>query len=66
MVANYVEVSGSLKDDFFAKNVPIVRNPLKIREILKGEKFRLNGDGTYNRKIGNKVYTKLLVNIQYL
>lgn len=57
----YVEVSGKLKDILLSRNVPIVRNPKKIREILKGKKLRFNSDGTYQRKIGNKVYTKLLI-----
>jgi len=57
----YVEVSGKLKDILLSRGVPIIRNPLKIRQILKGKKLTFNGDGTYNRKIGNKVYTKLLI-----
>jgi len=57
----YVEVSGKLKDILLSRGVPIVRNPLKIRQVLKGKKLRFNNDGTYQRKIGNKVYTKMLV-----
>ena len=57
----YVEVSGKLKDILLSRGVPIVRNPMKIRQILKGKKLTFNGDGTYNRKIGKKTYTKLLI-----
>lgn len=57
----YVEVSGKLKDILVSRGVPIVRNPVKIREILKGKKLRFNSDGTYQRKIGDKIYTKMLI-----
>ena len=57
----YVEVSGKLKDILLSRGVPIVRNPLKIRQVLKGKKLRFNNDGTYQRRIGNKIYTKMLI-----
>ena len=57
----YIEVSGKLKDILLSRNVPIVRNPMTIRKVLKGKKLRFNSDGTYRRKIGDKVYTKMLL-----
>ena len=58
---HYVEVSGKLKEILLSRGVPVIRNPKKIREILKGKQIRLHGDGTYSRKIGNKVFRKILL-----
>lgn len=57
----YVEVSGVIQDIFIAKGAPIIKDPDMIRYILKGKDIELNDDGSYQRKIGGKTYTKMLL-----
>lgn len=58
----YAEVSGKLKDILRSKyRSPIVRDEEVIRKVLKGKDIEMNDDGSYQRKIGNKVYTKILM-----
>ena len=40
---------------------PIVRDEEVIRKVLKGKDVEINDDGSYQRKIGDKVYTKILM-----
>ena len=57
----FVEVSGVLKDILKAKGAPIVTDEEVIRKVLKGKEIELNDDGSYQREIGGKVFTKMLM-----
>jgi hypothetical protein len=57
----FVEVSGVLKDILQAKGAPIVTDEEVIRKVLKGKEIELNDDGSYQREIGGKVFTKMLM-----
>jgi len=57
----YVEVSGKLKDILLSKGVPVVTDEENIRKILKGKEIEMNKDGSYQREIGGKVFTKILL-----
>ena len=57
----YVEVSGKLKDILMSKGVPVVTDEDTIRKILKGKEIELNKDGSYQREIGGKVFTKIIL-----
>ena len=57
----FVEVSGVLKDILKAKGAPIVTDEEIIRKVLKGKEIELNDDGSYQREIGGKVFTKMLM-----
>ena len=58
---NYIEVSGKLRDILTAKGVPLVIDSDSIRRLLKGKEIELNGDGTYQRKIGGVTHTKVIM-----
>lgn len=58
---NYVEVSGKLFDILKAKGVPVVDDEDTVRSILKGKEIEWNGDGTYDREIGGKKLTKVMM-----
>ena len=58
---HYIEVSGRLKDILIAKGVPLVTDGDSIKRLLKGKEIELNGDGTYQRKIGGEVHTKVIM-----
>ena len=58
---NYVEVSGKLFDILKAKGVPVVDDEDTVRSILKGKEIQWNGDGTYDREIGGKKLTKVMM-----
>ena len=58
---HFVEVSGKLKDILSAKGAPIVTDEEIIRKVLKGKEIELNDDGSYQREIGGKVFTKMLM-----
>ena len=58
---HFVEVSGVLKDILKAKGAPIVTDEDIIRKVLKGKEIELNDDGSYQREIGGKVFTKMLM-----
>ena len=62
---NYIEVSGKLKDILIAKNVPIIEDEETIKKILKGKEITFNSDGTYNRNINGKIFTKTLMGIPF-
>ena len=57
----FVEVSGILKDILAAKGAPIVTDEETIRKVLKGKEIELNDDGSYQREIGGKMFTKMLM-----
>jgi hypothetical protein len=57
----YLEVSGKLQDILLAKGVPVVTDPKLIQKVLKGKTIEINDDGTYQRYIGGKPYTKILL-----
>ena len=56
----FIEVSGVLKDIMIAKGGPQITDNNVIKAVLKGKDIDLNDDGTYQRKIGNKTFTKAL------
>ena len=58
---HFVEVSGKLKDILMAKGAPIVTDEEVIRKVLKGKEIEMNDDGSYQREIGGKVFTKMLM-----
>ena len=58
---HFVEVSGKLKDILIAKGAPIVTDEKVIRNVLKGKEVEFNDDGSYQREIGGKVFTKMLM-----
>jgi len=57
----YIEVSGRIKDILLNAGVPIVDNPETIKKVLAGKEIKINPDGSYQRKIGAKVFTKILL-----
>lgn len=57
----YIEVSGRIKDILIAKGVPIISDEATIRKVLDGKRINMNPDGSYERNIGGKIYTKILL-----
>lgn len=57
----YLEVSGKLQDILLAKGAPVVKDKELIQKVLKGKELEFNEDGTYQRYIGGKKYTKTLL-----
>jgi len=57
----FVEVSGKLKDILQSKGAPIITDEKIIRKILKGKDIEMNDDGSYQREIGGKIFTKILM-----
>ena len=58
---HYIEVSGKLKDILLSKGVPLVTDEETIRTALKGKEIEMNDDGSYQREIAGKMYTKVLL-----
>ena len=58
---NYIEASGKLKDILSSKGVPIVTDKETIEKVMKGKTIEMNDDGTYQRYISGKQYTKTLM-----
>lgn len=58
---HYVEVSGRIKDIMLGKGVPMVTDEDTIKKALKGKEIEMNDDGSYQRKIAGKMYTKVLL-----
>lgn len=58
---HYVEVSGRIKDIMLGKGVPMVTDEETIRKALKGKEIEMNDDGSYQREIAGKMYTKVLL-----
>lgn len=57
----YIEVSGKIKDILLAKGVKPVTDEATVRKALDGKEITWNGDGTYNRKIGGEIHTKMML-----
>ena len=57
----FVEVSGKIEDIFKAKGVEPVMDEELVRKVLKGKEINWLGDGRYERKIGGKTFTKILM-----
>lgn len=58
---HYVEVSGRIKDIMLGKGVPMVTDEDTIKKALKGKEIEMNDDGSYQREIAGKMYTKVLL-----
>jgi hypothetical protein len=43
------------------KGVPMVTDEDTIKKALKGKEIEMNDDGSYQRKIAGKMYTKVLL-----
>jgi hypothetical protein len=56
----YVEVSGKMRDIFMAKGLVPVTDEDVVRRALKGKELKWNGDGSYDRKIGGAMHTKMM------
>jgi hypothetical protein len=57
----YIEVSDKIKDILLAKGVKPVTDEETVRKALKGKDIVWHGDGTYDRKIGNEMHTKIML-----
>lgn len=57
----YIEVSGKILDILKSKGVAIVDDEETVRKALKGKDIKWNGDGTYDRKLGAKIHTKVMM-----
>ena len=57
----YIEVSGRIKDILLAKGVEPVTDEATVRKALDGKEIVWNGDGTYDRKIGGEMHTKIML-----
>jgi len=57
----YLEAPGKIKDILLAKGVKPIDDEELVRKVLKGKDIEWLGDGTYNRMIAGKKYTKMLM-----
>ena len=57
----FIEVSGKLVDILSAKGVEPVNDEELVRKVLKGKDIEWLGNGQYKRKIGEKLFTKILM-----
>ena len=57
----YIEVSGTLLDILKAKGVAIVDDEETVRKALKGKEIKWHGDGSYDRKLGGTIHTKMMM-----
>tara|TARA_R100000541_G_scaffold58963_1_gene71228 strand:- start:1926 stop:2477 length:552 start_codon:yes stop_codon:yes gene_type:complete len=56
--SNYIEASGKMADILQNANVSQVKDGEIIKKALKGKDIKLYGDGSYERKLGGKVFVK--------
>lgn len=56
----FVEVSGKVRDIFIGKGLEPVTDEEVVRKALKGKDIKWNGDGSYDRKIGGAIHTKMM------
>jgi hypothetical protein len=56
----FVEVSGKMKDILMAKGLQPVMDEKAVRKALPNKEIKWNGDGTYDRKIGGTIHTKMM------
>jgi len=57
----YIEVSDKIKDILLAKGVKPITDEETVRKTLKGKDIVWHGDGTYDRKIGGEMHTKMIL-----
>tara|TARA_B110000879_G_scaffold41222_1_gene58054 strand:- start:493 stop:1011 length:519 start_codon:yes stop_codon:yes gene_type:complete len=57
----YIEVSGTLLDILKAKGVAIVDDEETVKRALKGKEIKWHGDGSYDRKLGGTIHTKMMM-----
>ena len=57
----YIEVSGRIKDILLSKGVEPVTDEATVRKALDGKEIVWHGDGTYDRKIGSEMHTKIML-----
>ena len=56
--SNYIEASGKMSDILQNANVSQVKDGETIKKALKGKDIKLFPDGSYERKLGGKVFVK--------
>jgi hypothetical protein len=56
----FIEVSGKMKDILMGKGLQPVTDEKAVRNALPGKNIKWNGDGTYDRKIGGSIHTKMM------
>jgi hypothetical protein len=56
----YVEVSGKIKDILIGKGLKPITDEKLVRKVLDGKEIKWNGDGSYDRKIGGTIHTKMM------
>jgi hypothetical protein len=56
---DYVEVSGKMKDILIGKGLKPIKDEKIVRKVL-GKEIKWNGDGSYDRKIGGTIHTKMM------
>ena len=57
----FIEVSGKLVDILIAKGVEPVNDEEIVRKVLQGKTIEWLGNGKYQREIGGKLFTKMLL-----
>ena len=57
----FIEVSGKLVDILSTKGVEPVNDEELVHKVLKGKDIEWLGNGQYKRKIGGKLFTKILM-----
>lgn len=57
----YIEVSGRIKDILINSGVPQVTDSNTIKKALSGKDIKLNGDGSYKRKLGGTWHNKIML-----
>ena len=56
----FVEVSGKMRDIFMGKGLVPVTDEKAVRKALPGKDIIWHGDGSYDRKIGGTMHTKMM------
>jgi len=56
----FVEVSGKMRDIFMGKGLIPVTDEKAVRKALPGKDITWHGDGSYDRKIGGTMHTKMM------
>ena len=56
----FVEVSGKMKDILMGKGLQPVMDEKAVRKALPHKDIKWNGDGSYDRKIGGTIHTKMM------
>lgn len=58
---HYIEASGKMAEILIGKGVTVVTDPKVISKALKGKDIKMNDDGTYQRYLGGKLHTKMML-----